>query len=499
MHSLRAHYRHLSPAVCLLLASLANAAAERPNVLFLIADDLGYGDLACFGHPEIETPNLDRLAASGLKLTSCYSAAANCSPARAGILTGRTPYRVGIYSALSETTPAHLRRSEITIATLLKQSGYATAMAGKWHLNGYFNLLTVHPQPNDHGFEHWFATQNNALPNHRNPYNFARNGIPVGPTEGYASALVAGEAVEWLTKHREKSRPFFLYVAFHEPHEPIATHPKFAARYEKKHADDPSRVAYYGSVTQMDDALGRILETLDSEGLASNTLVWFTSDNVPARTRWHNAGSTGGLRAYKASLYEGGMRVPGILRWPGRIPAGSVSAEPVIGLDVLPTLCELAGISPPSDRELDGASIVPIFRGGVVKRAKPLYWQYITAPGPQVALRDGPWKIMASLDGPRPQYGSDITDGTSQLIKQGNLVEFELYNVADDPRETRNLAASSPAKLAELKRALEKYHAGVRADAPVWPNYDNPGEEQKRQSRPNYEAKPLPEGKGKKR
>ena len=234
-------------------------------------------------------------------------------------MTGRTPYRVGIYSALSEATPAHLRRSEITIATLLKNAGYATAMFGKWHLNGMFNYRTVHPQPNDHGFDTWFATQNNALPNHHKPYNFARNGIPVGPMEGYAAHLVAGEAIDWLANILDKTRPFFLYVTFHEPHEPIATDPQYADRYRAKHPDDPSRVAYYGNVTQMDAAVGRILRALEAEGVANHTLVWFTSDNGPARTRWHNAGSSGGLREYKGSLYEGGTRVPGIIRWPDSV------------------------------------------------------------------------------------------------------------------------------------------------------------------------------------
>jgi arylsulfatase A len=178
-------------------------------------------------------------------------------------MTGRTPYRVGIYNAIPFLSPTHLRASEITIASLLRRGGYATAQVGKWHLNGFFNLLGQ-PQPGDHGFEHWFAAQNNALPNHLNPFNFVRNGVPLGPQPGYSGAIVAAEAVRWLESGRDRTKPFFLYVALHEPHEPIMTDPAFADRYRARHPDDPSRVAYYGNVTQLDAAVGRILAALES-------------------------------------------------------------------------------------------------------------------------------------------------------------------------------------------------------------------------------------------
>ncbi|MBI4622030.1 MAG: sulfatase-like hydrolase/transferase [Verrucomicrobia bacterium] len=464
---------------------------HRPNILLVVADDLGYGDLACFGHSEIKTPNLDRLAEAGLKLTHCYSAAANCSPARAAIMTGRTPYRVGIYNQLSMMTPVHLRAGEITVASLFKQAGYATAQVGKWHLNGLFNL-PGQPQPNDHGFDHWFAVQNNALPNHRNPYNFVRNGIPQGPIVGYSSAIVANEAIAWLTTLRDKSKPFFLYVAFNEPHEPIATDPRFQSLYQDKHPDDPSRVAYYGNVTQMDDALGRILQTLDSHDLAKDTVVWFTSDNGPARTRWHNAGSTAGLREFKGHLYEGGIRVPGIVRWPGNIKPGRSSAQPVSGVDVLPTLCQIAGIAAPSNRKLDGASIVPVLLGnGAVQRTKPLFWEFIWAGSrPQVALRDGRWKLLAALDGPKPKP-AEWTEVNMQLIKTARLTGFELYDLDQDPAEKTDLAAANPEKLAELRKNMEAIHADVRAEGPVWPPFVDPRYEQLRIEWPDYVARPL--------
>ena len=180
-----------------LLPPAASANDQRANIVVVLADDLGYGDLACYGNPVIQTPHLDQFAREGLRFTDCYAAAANCSPARTGLMTGRTPYRVGIHNWIPMFSPMHVRRSEITIATLLRDAGYATCHVGKWHLNGDFNLPSQ-PQPSDHGFDHWFSTQNNALPNHKNPVNFVRNGKPVGPLEGYAAPLVADEAIAWL-------------------------------------------------------------------------------------------------------------------------------------------------------------------------------------------------------------------------------------------------------------------------------------------------------------
>src|SRR5687768_2662589 len=212
----------LSFMLGLILSGGVALAAQRPNIVLVLADDLGYGDLACFGSEKLQTPNLDRLAAEGLRLTSCYAGHANCSPSRTALMTGRTPTRVGVRNWIPQDSPVHVRKSEITIATLLKQNGYATCHVGKWHMNGEFNEPTQ-PQPGDHGFDHWFSTQNNAIPSHRNPDNFVRNGKPVGKLEGYSSHLVVDEAVRWLGKGRDKARPFFLYVCFHEPHEPIAS------------------------------------------------------------------------------------------------------------------------------------------------------------------------------------------------------------------------------------------------------------------------------------
>ncbi len=347
----RRSWFYLAVGLTLAWQATARAAADeaktRSNFVVVLCDDLGYGDLACYGHPTIKSPNLDRFAAEGIRFTNCYASAPNCSPSRTGLMTGRTPYRVGVHNWIPFMSPVHVGADEMTVATLLRNAGYSTCHSGKWHLNGMFNL-PGQPQPGDHGFEHWFSTQNNALPNHHEPYNFVRNGIPAGPQEGYSSEIVAAEAIQWLREGRDQTKPFFLFVCFHEPHEPIATDPRFSRTYD--YSDDPSRADYYGNVTQMDEAFGKLMTALDEMKLRDSTFVMFTSDNGPARTRWHNVGSSGPLREYKGHEYEGGIRVPGMIRWPGHAKPGTVSDEPIIGLDLLPTACQIADVAAPNDR-----------------------------------------------------------------------------------------------------------------------------------------------------
>jgi len=472
-------------AIGLLLACLSASVAvgaPKPNIVLVLCDDLGYGDLACFGDKTLQTPNLDKLAAEGLRLTSCYAAHGNCSPSRTALMTGRTPTRVGVRNWIPQDSPVHVRQSEITIATLLKQAGYATCHSGKWHMNGQFNQPTQ-PQPSDHGFEHWFSTQNIALPNHHNPDNFVRNAQEVGKLEGYSAHLVVDEALRWLSA-RDRQKPFFLYVCFHEPHEPIATDPKYTRLYP---SDDPSYSAYYGNITQMDDACGRLMRALDEAGVRENTFVFFTSDNGPAITPMHPHGSAGPLRDKKGSLYEGGIRVPGIVRWPGKIRPGSTSDEPICGVDFLPTACALAGIEPPRDRKLDGVSFLPALDGQPLERATPLYWHFNRASSAaKVALRQGDWKILATLDRNLAARPNDITDEDERAFKQAEPAGFELYNLRQDIAERNDRAAAEPAKLAELQQLLlAKYH-DVRAESPVWPAWQFTGAEGKRIEWPDY-------------
>lgn len=466
----------------LTLACTSIVLADKPNIVLVLADDLGYGDLACFGAKDVQTPNLDRFASEGLRFTSCYAGHGNCSPSRTALMTGRTPTRVGVRDWIPEDSPVHVRQSEITIAKLLQESGYATCHVGKWHMNGEFNQPTQ-PQPNDHGFDHWFSTQNNAYPSHRNPANFVRDGKEVGKLEGYAAHLVADEALRWLDV-RDKVKPFFLYVCFHEPHEPIASDAKYTALYPHT---DPAYSAHHGNITQMDDAFGRVMKKLDELNLRDNTLVLFTSDNGPAITAQHPYGSAGPLRDKKGSVWEGGIRVPGILRWPGKTKAGTVSEEPICGVDFLPTVCAMTGLQPPRDRVIDGASWLPVLENGKVERKTPLYWHFNRAfGGPKVAMRIGDWKILATLDKTPPERGNDITEQGERDFKEALLKDFMLFNLRNDIGEKNDLADTEPAKLAEMKALLEAKYAEVQAESPMWPAWKFTGSEGKKIEWPDY-------------
>jgi arylsulfatase A len=232
--------------VAFLVSSLADAAEPKPNFVVILCDDLGYGDLACYGHPKIKTPNIDKLAADGIKLTSCYCGQPVCSPSRAALFTGRNPNRYGIRDWIAPASKVHLSKREITIASLLKLSGYRTCLAGKWHLNSAMD--GSEPTPGDHGFEHWFATQNNAAPSHIDPNNLIRNGVAVGPMKGHATTLVVDESIAFLDQAKDK--PFALFATFHAPHEPVAT-PKDVENEYKDEANTDLR-SYYGSVALID-------------------------------------------------------------------------------------------------------------------------------------------------------------------------------------------------------------------------------------------------------
>lgn len=458
---------------CLMNAAPIAAQLTPPNYVVILCDDLGYGDLGCFGHPHIRTPHLDQLAAQGVRLTDCYSASPLCSPSRCGLLTGRTPSRCGIYTWIAADNPMQLLPEETTIAEVLRSElGYETCHVGKWHLNGHFND-PQHAQPGDHGFDYWFSTQNNAGPSHLNPHNFVRNGDEVGQLEGYSCQLVADEAIRWLTEVHDPARPFFLFVCFHEPHEPIASPPELAATYPE--AITPEQADYFANVTNMDIAVGRLMAQLDEQDLTDNTLVWFTSDNGPeGHLRYQNAersyGSPGPLRGMKLHLYDGGIRVPGIIRFPGRIQPGIVSSQPVCNLDILPTFCELSALPVPEGRSLDGTSIVRLFNGNHVDRERPLFWHYYGgADNMQVALRDGDWKIVARWDGPADMpLGGSLQPGVVELLKASQLSHFELYHLSDDVSESQELSASYPDLFARLSARTQQMYLEVIAEGPEW-------------------------------
>jgi len=418
-------------------------AAQAPNVVIFLADDLGWGDLGCYGHPEIKSPNLDAFAQQGVRLTQCYAASAVCSPSRSAILTGRTPFRNGVYTWIPEGSEIHLRTSEITLPTLLKQAGYTTCHVGKWHLNGHFNKPTQ-PQPNDHGYDWWLATQNNAAPSHMNPINFVRNGQPIGKVDGYSAPFIVDEAIMWLKEKRDPNKPFLLCVWTHEPHYPIKSDPAFKAYYPN--LSDDVQIEHHANVTQLDHAFGDLMQALNTLKLADSTMVIFTADNGPEGDgiKSPGRGSTGGLRGRKRSMYEGGIRVPGIVRWPGVIAHNTTSAAPVIGSDFFVTALRAAGVNTPTDRVLDGCDVRAQITGqGMAERSRPMYWRY----GGKVAMRLGDYKLV-------------VNDGHTQ---------WELYNLVKDKAETNDLSTAEPEQLAIMQKRFHELNKEIETEGPDWP------------------------------
>lgn len=445
--------------VACLSATAMTYAAERPNVVVLLADDLGYQDIGCYGGP-VKTPALDGLAAKGTRFSDFYSGCAVCSPSRATLLTGRHHIRAGVYSWINDgSQKSHLLRRETTLAEILKEAGYATAHVGKWHL-GLPTQGRDKPTPSDHGFDYWFATANNASPSHKNPRNFVRNGEPAGPLQGYSCQLVVDEALHWLEKHRDPKLPFYLNVWFHEPHAPIAAPDDLVENYGKL---TDSGAVYSGTIDNTDRAIARLLEKLAQIDKPENTLIVYASDNGTYRKD-----RTGGLRGSKGQNWEGGIRVPGIFCWPGKIAADRVASEPAGLVDLLPTVCGLLGIDKPADRHLDGADLAPLLLGASepFHRHQPLFW-HLHKSRPIVAMRDGRYSLVAN-----PDYELSTNNLFQEAwipqIKSGGYTNFQLFDLVEDPQQQRDLAATQPKELARLKAKLLEINASIMADAHDW-------------------------------
>jgi len=448
----------LAATVPLFIATNSVESFDRPNVVILLADDLGYKDIGCYGGP-VQTPNIDRLASKGIRFTDFYSGCAVCSPSRATLLTGRHHIRAGVYSWIHDPSQkSHLLKREITIAELLKANGYSTAHIGKWHL-GLPTGQNDKPTPSDHGFDHWFATWNNAEPSHRNPKNFIRNGQPVGVLKGYSCQLVADEAIDWLEKGRAEAKPFFLNVWFHEPHAPIAAPAEIVEGYGK--VKDKAAI-YSGTIDNTDRAIARLLKKLNEVADPGNTLIIYASDNGSYRDD-----RTGGLRGRKGVNWEGGIRVPGIFSWPGKIKSGGLSQSPAGLVDVLPTLCGLLGIEKPI-RHLDGSDLSPILLGKEEKfvRHQPLFW-HLQRSKPVVAIRAGDYSLVAERDYDVPTNNM-FREEWIPIIKSGKYKNFQLFNLVTDPKQTKDIANDHPKLLKSLKDQLQKINASVMSDGHDW-------------------------------
>ena len=432
--------------------ALASGTARRPNILVIVADDLGYADPGFQGGRDVPTPRLDALAASGVRCTSGYVSGPYCSPTRAGLLTGRYQQRFG-----HEFNPGQaaanvefgLPLSEKTLPELLRAGGYRTGLVGKWHLGQAEKFL-----PQSRGFEEYFGFLGGAHPylpegSVEKPGNAIRRGRePVNEPE-YLTRAFAREAVSFIDRHREE--PFFLLLTFNAVHGPLQAPADEAERFAG--IADPRRRAYAGMLTELDVAVGRVLDRLDETKLADDTLVVFISDNggPPA-----NASSNGVLRGHKASTWEGGVRVPFVVRWPGKLPAGKTFDRPVIQLDILPTALAAAGVPASEGVQLDGVDLVPHLAGTVETDPHDrLYWRF----GEQTAIRAGDWKLVKA-------------NGVSAPI---------LVNLAEDIGESSDRSAANPDKKLELDSAWREWNGQLVA--PLWNKEPNPAQRLKRQVR----------------
>ena len=480
----------LGATIC--TANTVRKTETPPNILIFLADDLGYADVK-WNNPNAytDTPNLDKLAETGVVFTDCYSASSMCSPSRAGLLTGRVPTRIGVHDWIKEIykkplSNIHLPSSEVTFAELLKQKNYQTAVIGKWHLNNEFNSGN-NSDPDDQGFDHWFCTPVQSNPSHKNPENFYDNGLAVGKIGSddnpvFSSQVVANKTIDWL-KSVKKDVPFMLYVPFHEPHvvcdatEDIKQ--KYLARIEngeiplKKGTgkNGLGQAEYYGCIENMDAAIGRILKKLKSEGLLENTLVIFTSDNGPDsnrkyRGRLQSVGETGELRGRKRWILEGGIKQATIMFWNGVIQPKQKINAPVGHVDFLPTICEIAGITTPENRTIDGVSLVPLFNNeSFSRKEKPLHWHF-HAPrgGPQSAMRNENWVITANWD--NKFSGGRFDTLAINKIKTANLVDLKLYDIKNDARQKNDVKNINPEVFIKLKEQLIQIHTKVKNECP---------------------------------
>lgn len=435
------------------------ASGERPNVVMLLSDDLGFKDIGCYDGP-VKTPTLDALAKRGVRFTDFYSGCAVCSPSRATLMTGRHHIRTGVYSWIDDRTQnSHLLQREVTLAEVLKSAGYSTAHVGKWHL-GSSTDQRQKPTPGDHGFDHWFATASNAVPSHRDPTNFVRNGVNVGKLQGYSCQLVIDEAISWLDDHRDKNKPFFLNVWFHEPHAPLAAPEHISSSYGDP--TDPSAI-YSATIENTDRAVARLLKKLHEIDLPENTLIIYASDNGSYRSD-----RTGNLRGVKGLNWEGGIRVPGIFSWPGTIIQDHVEARPAGLVDVLPTVCGLLGLNKPAGVYLDGSDLSPLLLGRPTqfKRHQPLFW-HLQKSRPLVAMRDGDYSLVAN-----PDYelstSNQFQESWIPAIKSGKYTGYQLFNLKNDPSQQHDLSLALPEVLEKLKEKLNAINASIMNDGSDW-------------------------------
>ena len=436
---------HASAAAALGARAAGAQDAPRPNFVFVLADDLGWRELGCTGSTFNETPHLDRLAAQAMRFTCAYAAAPVCSPYRASFLTGQYPARVGITDYLRPNDARFLSPDHVTLAEMLGRAGYACGLIGKWHLTGY---VRNEGRPALHGFREVLCSETRGIGggSYFHPYHF--NPAVQARTKGeYLTDRLNQEAVDFITRH--KRQPFFLYLSHYAVHTRLVGKKGLVEKYRKKPGAGKSKnnPVLAAMLESIDDGVGVIRKTLDELGLADHTVVIFMSDNGGEGRVTSNAP----LRGAKSQLYEGGIREPLIVRWPGKTRPGTLCHVPVSSIDLYPTFLGMAGLEPDPRQHLDGLSLVPLLtQAGGLKR-DTLFWHY-------------PLARRHFLGG---RSSGAVRKGDLKLIEFFDTGALELYDLEADPGETTNLAAKMPHKAAELRRLLAEWRKSVGAEMPA--------------------------------
>ena len=432
-------------------------AARKPNFIVIVTDDQGIGDVGCYGHPEVRTPNLDALAASGVRFTQWYSNAPICSASRAAIMTGKYPDRAGVKGALPsepDWSVPGLRAGETTLPGVLRANGYHTAAFGKWHLGS-----APQSRPQAQGFDHFFGWYSGWLDAYSHRYyqlgsppgkifhDLWRNGTEVFEEPAYMTELLGREAGAYLA-NQTAEQPFLLYLAFGAPHYSMMAPKKYLDRFPV--TMDRDRRMHLAMVAAVDDVVGSLLGQLKRQGLEENTVVWFQSDNGATREarassdgKPYHGGSNAPYRGWKQGLFDGGMHLPALLRVPGVIKPGTVWNRPMISMDLLPTFAALAGAAKPAG--IDGQDILPVIRGEKPKH-EYLFWSFEN----ERAVRQGDWKLILNP----PQFpGDELPD------------KVWLSNLEADPSETKNLAATESARVEQLTKKIRAWEREVGLSA----------------------------------
>jgi len=441
----------------------ARSGANRPNIVLCMADDQGWNEVGYYGHPFLKTPVLDEMAGAGLRFDRFYSGAPVCSPTRGSVMTGRHPNRFGCF-----TWNYSIRPEEITIAEILKQAGYATGHFGKWHLGPVKRDSLTNPGAN--GFDHWLS--------HDNFFELdpplVRDGGSPQTYPGESSEIVVEAAIDFIDRTRRGNRPFFVVVWFGSPHGPYRGIDRDLAVYDN--VENEQLKHRFAEITAMDRALGRLRDHLRGQGLADNTLLWYCSDNgIPKQVRAHTE-----LRGNKGTVYEGGLRVPGIIEWPAVIDRPMVTDVPCVTSDILPTVCDLLSVPLP-ERPIDGISLVPLIKGRMQSRPRPIcFWHYDRKR--EEAAGNEPWLDPVSQQGTTPTAKRDsiqfqnfrhpvartedfggsaaITDNRYKLVESKDGA-IELFDIMADTNETRNIADEKPGVVAKLKKQLRSWQMSV--------------------------------------